>query len=307
MPAGSAIYVETRVRGDLEDLWRLTQTPEEHERWDLRFTDIEYLPKADEAEPQRFRYATRIGFGMRIEGAGETVGSRDGPGSRTSALKFWSDDPKSLIRIGSGYWKYEQTDDGVRFLTGYDYQTRFGALGRWFDRLLFRPLMGWATAWSFDRLRLWIERGLDPADAMDRSLTNAVARISLALIWIYQGLIPKMLFVDTSGEIETVTAAGVPSEWARAALLIAGAIEALFGLALLVLWRMRALYLFNIAALVALAATATVARPEVFIWQFNPAALNLAMIALAAVGWVSARRELPSSRRCRRRPPEDRP
>ena len=23
--------------------------------------------------------------------------------------------------------------------------------------------MGWATAWSFDRLRLWLEEGIDPA------------------------------------------------------------------------------------------------------------------------------------------------
>ena len=47
----------------MDDLWRLTQTPELHRRWDLRFTDIEYLPRPDEAEPQRFLYATRIGFG----------------------------------------------------------------------------------------------------------------------------------------------------------------------------------------------------------------------------------------------------
>ncbi len=58
------------------------------------------------AEPQRFRYATRIGFGLCVEGAGESVGNRTAEGQRTSVLKFWSDDPKSLIKEGSGYWKY---------------------------------------------------------------------------------------------------------------------------------------------------------------------------------------------------------
>jgi hypothetical protein len=152
-----SIYVETRVRGHLEDLWQRTQDPVLHERWDLRFSEIDYLPR-DGHEPQRFRYETRIGFGLRVRGEGESMGTRDGAaGERTSALRFWSDDPKSLIREGSGYWRYVPTADGVRFLTWYDYRTRFGLLGRLVDRVLFRPLMGWATAWSFDRLRLWIE------------------------------------------------------------------------------------------------------------------------------------------------------
>ena len=50
-------------------------------------------------------------------------------------------------------------EEGVRFITRYDYQTRFGKLGEWFDQLSFRPMMGWATAWSFDRLRISLEKG----------------------------------------------------------------------------------------------------------------------------------------------------
>lgn len=127
----------------MDELWRLTQTPELHQRWDLRFSGIEYLPRPDESAPQRFVYSTRVGFGLAIRGEGEMVGERHAAdGSRTSALKFWSVDPKSLIREGSGYWKYVPTDDGIRFLTWYDYRTRFGAPGRWFDALVFRPLMG---------------------------------------------------------------------------------------------------------------------------------------------------------------------
>src|SRR4051794_41500894 len=94
----------------------------------------------------------------RSRGAGESVGAKDATdGSRTSALRFWSDDHRSLIREGSGYWRYVPTPDGVRFLTSYDYRTRFGGVGRVLDRLILRRLLGWATAWSFDRLRLWLE------------------------------------------------------------------------------------------------------------------------------------------------------
>jgi hypothetical protein len=168
------IYVEIVVRAPLEDVWEKTQRPDLHQRWDLRFTRIEYLPRPDGSAPQRFLYATRIGFGLEISGEGESVGEKDGSdGSRTSALRFWSESPRSLIREGSGYWRYVPTLNGVRFLTSYDYQTRFGVAGRVVDRLVFRPLLGWATAWSFDRLRLWLEDGVEPEDARRRLLPRA--------------------------------------------------------------------------------------------------------------------------------------
>jgi uncharacterized protein DUF4166 len=120
------LYIEARIRGPIDDLWELTQTPELHQRWDLRYSEIAYLPRPDPVAPQRFRYTTRIGFGLAISSEGTTIGERTGRhGQRTSALTFWSDDPRSLIRRGSGYWKYIPTDDGIRFVTAYD-----DALGR---------------------------------------------------------------------------------------------------------------------------------------------------------------------------------
>src|SRR4051794_39876092 len=114
--AAPPIYVETLIRAPLDRLWEHTQTPGLHQRWDLRFTEIRYLPRQTEAERQRFLYETRLGFGLRIAGEGETVGTReDSAGMRTSALTFWSDDPKSLIRRGSGYWQYAPAPGGVRF------------------------------------------------------------------------------------------------------------------------------------------------------------------------------------------------
>lgn len=172
----SPIYVEAQIRGTMDELWRRTQSPELHERWDLRFSSITYLPRASESDPQRFRYTTRLGFGIAIIGEGETAGDRSGPnGQRTSALRFWSESPISLIRSGAGYWKYMPTVEGIRFVTAYDYQVRFGAVGKLFDRLVFRRLIGWATAWSFDRLRLWIEREQVPETALWRTVICAAS------------------------------------------------------------------------------------------------------------------------------------
>ena len=76
-PMGKPIYVEIAIQAPLEELWRLTQSPDLHQRWDLRFTRIAYLPRPDPGEPQRFRYETRIGFGLAVSGEGETAGERD--------------------------------------------------------------------------------------------------------------------------------------------------------------------------------------------------------------------------------------
>ncbi|MDQ1409633.1 MAG: hypothetical protein QOJ41_1368, partial [Acidobacteriaceae bacterium] len=135
------IYVEIPIRANMDELWEKTQNPQLHERWDLRFTQIEYLPRQGN-DPQKFLYRTRIGFGLQIDGNGESTGTRDGEsGQRTSSLKFWSEDRKSLIKTGSGYWKYVPNENAIRFLTWYDYETRFGAFGKLIDRLLFRPLL----------------------------------------------------------------------------------------------------------------------------------------------------------------------
>src|SRR6266542_4997300 len=101
------IYVEADIHSTTERLWEYTQTLEVHERWDLRFSSITYLPRPDDQQPQQFLYTTRIGLGLKIHGKGETAGNQTGSnGQRTSALRFWSDDAKSLIREGSGYWQY---------------------------------------------------------------------------------------------------------------------------------------------------------------------------------------------------------
>jgi hypothetical protein len=297
------IYVEIRIRCAMDDRWRLTQTPDLHRRWDLRFSDIRYLPRTDESRPQRFLYETRIGLGLAVRGEGETAGTREADGARTSALKFSSGDPKSLIRTGAGYWKYVPAEDDVRFLTRYDYQTRFGAPGRAFDALVFRPLLGWATAWSFDRLRLWLEDGIDPATSAALALVHGVARGVLGFIWIYQGVFPKLLFQD-GGELDILRASGLVAGVEPRVLTVVGLAEVVFGVLLLTLWRARSLFLVNILLLGLLVLGAAFSQPRLLVAPFNPVTLNLAMVGLGVAGSLSSAR-LPTARRCRRRPEEE--
>ncbi|MGW1125568.1 hypothetical protein [Streptomyces sp. NPDC002526] len=172
---GDGLYIEARIGVDLDLVWERTQNPDQHQRWDLRFTRIAYLPSA-EGEPQRFTYGVRVLPGFFVSGTGISAGERHRPdGTRTSALRFACAHPLSFLTEGRGYWRYVPCPEGgLRFLTGYDYAPRWGRLA---DRLLFRPLMGWATAWSFDRLRLWCERGITPERALWRGLGEVAARL----------------------------------------------------------------------------------------------------------------------------------
>jgi hypothetical protein len=294
------IYVEILIRATADQIWRATQTPGLHQQWDLRFSEIDYLPKAAEFEPQRFRYATRIGFGLRIEGEGESTGTReDTTGLRTSALKFRSEDRKSLIREGSGYWRYIPTDTGVRFLTWYDYRTRFGIAGAIFDRLVFRPLIGWATAWSFDRLRLWLDEGTRPEASRRMAAIHAMARVGTALVWLWQGIVPKLL-LPSADERAMLGAAGLPAS----TLPYIGAAEVLFGLALLAFWRRRSLLLWNVFLMAAALAATALRSPSYLFAAFNPVSLNAAVALLSVAGyWAAA--DAPSASRCLRRPPKE--
>ncbi|MET7288137.1 hypothetical protein [Streptomyces sp. NPDC005573] len=169
------LYIETRIRADLDDLWAHTQDPARQQRWDLRFTRLTHLPRA-EGEPQRFRYAVRVLPFLTLTGTGVTAGDREHPdGTRTSALRLACPHPLSPLAESSGYWSCVSDAHGVQFLAAYDHRPRWGAAGTVADRLLVRPLMGWATAWSFDRLRLWLERGITP----ERALANWLAELAV--------------------------------------------------------------------------------------------------------------------------------
>lgn len=295
------IYVEIPINTSMAELWEHTQNPSLHEQWDSRFTTIKYLPKPSEDDPQRFLYVTQIGFGIGVSGEGESTGSRQSSnGEWTSALKFWSDETISLIESGSGYWKYIPDGDTIRFLTWYDYQVRFGALGRLFDRLIFRPLIGWATAWSFDTLRLWLERGIHPARSILRFLIHVTAQSALAAIWIYQGLVPKLLFPD-SGELEILRAAGIFNGMEPTVLSAVGVGEILFGIFFLVPQFGKRLHYLNIFALLAFGVGAFLSQKALFVAPFNPVTLTVAMIALSLISTLNAE-NVPTASNCLRRP-----
>jgi hypothetical protein len=300
-----AIYVESLIRAPIDRVWAATQEPEQHQRWDVRFGRITYLDHVD-GEAQHFTYATTVAPGVTIAGTGESLGDRERPdGTRWSGLRFWAADRRSIIKSGAGYWRYIPTDDGVRFLTRYDYQPRWGHFGSLVDKAMFRRLFGWATAWSFDRLRLWLEDDVPPEQSRDRAITHATAVAGLVAVFAYQGLVPKLWKVD-SAEVGIWRDLGLSHDLARHVVRAVGAVEAGFAVATVLRSDKRWPFVVAIAAMPTLAIGAAKANRSILTRAFNPASLGVAVVALGGIA-LTTRSGRPSGRHPRRHAPDRQP
>ncbi|TFB22817.1 hypothetical protein E3U55_06155 [Filobacillus milosensis] len=293
------IYVEIPIKAEMNKLWSATQVPDQHEQWDLRFSSITYLPK-EGGEPQHFTYQTNIGFGLAVKGWGESVGTHDAKdGSKTSSLHFGTDQKMSLIKEGRGFWKYNPQKDGsIQFLTRYDYETRWGMLGRLID-LVFRPLMGWATALSFDVVRRWLELGENPKLQYIRFFSAWLIALLFFWVWTYHGLVPKLLFMHPTEVSMTTGSLPITEKQAVWLNYVVGAGEIIIGLMWLFYRRKSHLFKLQLIAFPMLAIAAIVANPGNLAHPFNPLTFNLALVVLSAVGLMVSR-NLPSARNCKR-------
>ncbi|WP_454015672.1 DoxX-like family protein [Bacillus sp. Marseille-Q7846] len=293
------IYVSAEMKTTMEKLWEYTQEPDLHTEWDARFTEISYLEKK-EGEPQKFLYKTKIGFGLEIAGEGESIGEiRKETGERISSLKFWTDNQLSLIQIGRGYWKYTPRKKYIHFETQYDYDTRYGRLGNVIDSCIFRPLLGWATAWSFDALKLWLEKGLHPRLLMRRTMTYWIVCFLFAFVWMYQGIVPKLVFTH-SEEVKMLSVMIGSTSHSIFVLKIIGILEIIFGIIWLLPFPKRKVFIVHIFMLIALTLVAGFTNIASFTEPFNPITLNVLLMGLSIVGYINSF-DLPSAKNCKRK------
>lgn len=299
MKGKKPIYVSAEMNTTMEKLWKYTQEPHIHTEWDARFTEISYVEKK-EGEPQKFSYKTKIGFGLEIAGEGEAIGEiRKETGERISSLKFWTDNTLSLIQIGRGYWKYTPRKEHIHFETQYDYDTRFGRIGNVIDFYMFLLLLGWATAWSFDALKLWLEKGLHPRLLIRRTMTYWLVCFLFAFVWMYQGIFPKIIFSHPE-EMKMLSAIIDSTGNSIAILKVIGMLEIIFGIIWLFPVPKQKLFILHIFMLIALTIVAGFTNIASFTKPFNPITLNLLLIGLSIVGYINSF-DLPSAKNCKRK------
>ena len=294
------IYVEIEMHADIDKVWRYTQEPQLHEQWDLRFTSITYNEKDAEDAPQTFTYTTKVMPGLNVSGWGVSKGTHEKQsGIKTSSLHFGTEQLISPIAEGKGYWKYIPHEKGVTFLTQYDYDVRFGLFGKVFD-LLFKPVMGWATALSFDVLKRWIEVGERPATLYRRFFSYYFICIAMFIIWVYQGLVPKVLLTHPQ-EVEMLkNLSGLTDNIAIQTVWWIGLIEIIFGLVWLLPFRKKMLFAFQFVLFPLLTVSALVANIETATAPFNVITFNFALWILSLIGYMLAD-HIPTATSCKRK------
>lgn len=294
------IYVELPIQASLEEVWRMTQNPELHEQWDLRFSSITYLPKESEDAPQSFLYETKLGFGLKVAGWGKSIGTHNkNDGSKTSSLHFGTDQKISPISEGKGFWQYIPRDNGsTTFLTQYDYDVRFGLFGRMID-FFFRPLMGWATALSFDVLKRWIEKGESPRIQYVRFFTNALITFLFFFIWLYQGLVPKIIAKHSEEITMFSNLTSIKGSAAVKGIEIIGVLEILFAVIWLLYRKKNHLLALQMIVFPFLTISAVIANPSISTHPFNPVTFNASLWVLSLIGFLLAT-DLPTATSCKR-------
>lgn len=177
---------------------------------------------------------------------------------------------------------YESTGCGTRFSTSYEYTVRYGWLGMALDKMLLRPLMRWGTQWSFDRLRLWLERGQEPELSLRLWLMKTTARVLSGLTWIYEGLLPKLLFVSP-GELRLVEDFRFLVFSPTFSLTLLGIMEVFLGLWLISGFKERIGTIIALLGLILLPMLVVWVRPEALVDPFGGISKNLGLIGCAVV------------------------
>ncbi len=122
---------------------------------------------------------------------------------------------------------------------------------------------------------------------MERSVpkftSKSVARLGIAFVFFYHGLVPKLLCVHPS-EIELAEATPTFGLDPTFVVRTAGLLEVLLALTLLILWHKRwPVYVAGIT-LVALLLATLIFVPKIMVAAFNPVSLTVATLALV---WIA--------------------
>lgn len=127
---------------------------------------------------------------------------------------------------------------------------------------------------------LWAAHALSRDGGRDAPRAERLLRLSMAVVWLTEGLFPKLL-LPSPLEIEVVAAVGPSPRLALALIRAAGVGQILCGIGVLLL-RGRPLRLLLgalLAALLLLPLLVTYAHPEMWVHPFGPLTKNFPIIA----------------------------
>ena len=121
-----------------------------------------------------------------------------------------------------------------------------------------------------------------------------MSRVTVAFVWIYHGLVPKLLGPH-SDELYLASIHGIPDEFLSLLLKLGGVAEIAFGIAVVVFWRSRWPFIVSVVILTLLLVDVAIVAPEYLLAAFNPVSLNLSVISLCVIGFLTKEQGADSS------------
>src|SRR5699024_9809943 len=222
-------------------------------------------------------------------------------GTRSSSLHFGTPQKISPIKEGRGYWQYvpnEATND-VTFLTAYNYETNYGKVGKILDKFIFRPLMGWGTALSFDVLKRWLEKDENPTSQYMRFISTTMLTMFFAFVWVFHGLVPKIIAMHPEELFMTGKLFPVAEPLLQKVIIGIGMIEIIFGLVWLFYPYKRHLFALQFVLFPVLMLSAITSDIQMAAHPFSPVTFNIALSLLSVIGFIASK-DVPTAKHCQR-------
>ena len=120
---------------------------------------------------------------------------------------------------------------------------------------------------------------------------KVIARVSLGLVWLYEGLVPKLLFLRAHPEqIDLVRRSGFYWHTPVVTLNLLGIAMAVAGIILITGWLERAAVLTATISMGVLIVLVAYGRPEMLTDPFGALPKDFCLMACAAVVWLLAPR-----------------
>lgn len=119
-------------------------------------------------------------------------------------------------------------------------------------------------------------------------MTLQICRYVLAFLWIYQGLVPKLLGPHPD-ELAMNLALGLSQSQAVWLAYIGGGLEVLLGVIVFIFYKRFWVYQLTIIVMFGLSIFAVIFAPQFLVSAFNVVTGNVAMMALAGIGLLQLR------------------
>jgi uncharacterized membrane protein YphA (DoxX/SURF4 family) len=118
-------------------------------------------------------------------------------------------------------------------------------------------------------------------------IVKVTARLALGLVWLYEGLVPKILFVRAD-EITLVQKSGLIWQTPERTLLMWGCLQILVGLWLIVGWAERAAVLVATGWMTILIVLVASGNPAMLTDPYGALVKDLCLVACAVTVWILA-------------------